>query len=81
MKGRVQMQQRETFTFMSSVDCMFPFSGCSRCIQSLRHSMLDTAKNTNGTEVAFQVLKEFSKLNAPLMETASLMEQAQVSYC
>ena len=43
--------------------------------------MLDTAKNTNGTEVTFQVLKEFSKLNAPLMETASLMEQAQVSNC
>ncbi|XP_029199679.2 laminin subunit alpha-like [Acropora millepora] len=61
------------FTSLSDAGC----SGCSRCIQSLRHSMLDTAKNTNGTEVAFQVLKEFSKLNAPLMETASLMEQAQ----
>ena len=75
------MQQREPFTFTSSIDCTFPFSGCSQCIQSLRHSMLDAAKNTNSTEATFQVLKEFSKLNTPLMETASLMEQAQVSNC
>lgn len=75
------MQQRETFIFMSAVHCMFPFSGCSRCIQSLRHSIFDTAKNVNATEVTFQVLKEFSKFNAPLMETTSFMEKAQVSNC
>ena len=47
-------------------------------MKRLQHSIVDAANNTNVTEEKFQVLQEFSKFNAPLMETASLMEQAEV---
>ncbi|XP_068741417.1 laminin subunit alpha-like isoform X2 [Montipora capricornis] len=71
--GRACDRCMKYFTNFSNTGC----AECSQCMKRLQHSIVDAANNTNVTEEKFQVLQEFSKFNAPLMETASLMEQAE----